>query len=121
MALKLEIGKTYVDGEGERYKIVTDAFKGYGTDKTFLGICLTGPGHNVYNSNGEVTHVRTMNLVKEYKEPVVHKRILVWYKISKADGVLVNVFICKDYADNYIRMYNATELKREEITYTEKE
>lgn len=79
--LKLEVGKIYTTEEGALYKIVTDKYKGYSPlsdSNPFLGVCLTGPGCIAFPGNGHSGG--SFRLVKEYKEPVVHKKVVFWVK-----------------------------------------
>jgi hypothetical protein len=81
MTFKLEVGKTYVDDGGFKVRIVcVDRASPISPGPPIVGLRLndnmvevvefyTAAGHGLYGRN----------LVKEYKEPVIHRRKVFWY------------------------------------------
>lgn len=121
--LKLEVGKTYISTIGNNYKIVADNCKEL--LNPFFGIQLKNGKvvcHNQFRPDG-VSHHGYETLVKEWKEPVVHKRIICWYR-KKSDYVQESYpFICVGKTEEAVRYYcaayNFQVLKLETIEYME--
>ena len=117
MTLKLEIDKIYFRKDGGKVKIIYKV-----DDNLFVGQRVEWPntisGYSLAGVKQGWSDTASPTLVKEYKEPVVHNRILLWYK-DLYGNVLCTLFLNKEYADNFSGIIGHKELKREEVTYTE--
>lgn len=84
--LKLEVGKTYISQVGNKIKILAATTSGH-----FVGEMLYldsyYPRVAVYKENGNNLSLGLANLSHEYKEPIVHKRDVVWYLLPESDKI----------------------------------
>lgn len=82
--LKLEVGKTYVSQSGNKVKILAVTTSGH-----FVGELLNSYPCNIltYKENGDNFDPGRANLSHEYKEPIVHKRDVVWYLLPESDKI----------------------------------
>ena len=79
--MQLEIGKTYTDGFGQKVKIVHAS----SNVQAYLGVMLPHEVSYWYYPDGVAldenrTKIGKTALGAEYREPVVHKAIVVWFK-----------------------------------------
>lgn len=106
MSLKFEVGKTYVDRDGKKIEIVYKS--PYDERARYLGV-YSNVDNSIKLSSWYLEE--DQRIVKEYKNPVVHKRELIWWKTQ--DGrVLSGVYPVGQ------KLYGI-ELKRETIEYVE--
>lgn len=98
MSLKIEVGKTYVDGKGAKVRVVATDRKAlaYHKGMPVLGLREENNGEAVYHytADGLYTYktdsiTYPYRLVKEYVPPVTHKVDVVWYKTR--DGEIDSV------------------------------
>ncbi len=121
--LKLEVGKTYVDGNGRKTRIVAirEAKPSYAN---YIG--LTKGTTTVPTAASDVeyptffkedgTSFEQPSLVKEYKEPVVHRRDIVWFKFYDTGEIRTITF---PVGGGFNPMSGLTELHRQTIEYIE--
>lgn len=118
MTLKLEIGKTYLTSNGGKVKIVSDEYRTpWNMAFKYIGVYLApDSGSNHFKDDGYCTN--GIKIVKEYHEPVVHRRDIVWWKNEGSEHIEVSIMTAgaKAWWGGPI-----TELKRETVEYEEKE
>ena len=105
--LSLEIGKTYLTSSGTKVKILCTTSRGW-----FVGE-YEQEGLNQWLGDGHPKSINQHPLVKEYKEPVVHKRDIVWYRYH---GEMHPVVL---KAGGAFPFSNTHELHRQTVEYTE--
>lgn len=129
MTIKLDkssVGKCYVDQKGvvrkilaynyysyneERYKFVTMV---YDPKRNQVSLSFEEGWQNV-NEDGR-SPAGAVNLVKEYKEPVVHKKDFIWYKDQYGEVL----YVVKEIGQLLVDGRNK-ELKRQTVEYIEEE
>lgn len=120
--VKLELGKTYVLVSGKKATCVAIDIEGVSRDGTGKEWAyrlkkqeFTGAPYYWYRENGQTTSkVHLDHVVKEYKEPVIHRRDILWYKDSLG-GIFCTV-VSRDYVvpAPYVELSRtATEYKQE--------
>ena len=119
MTFKLEVGKTYVDGKGAKYKIVACAPEFMAE---YVGRCTSGDIQAFYE-DGKYEYYEMFpeefNLIAEHKEPVVHEAWVVWF--NAGDGMYIDVDF--EYQGLKVGDWHDTHgkvRKVEKITYEEK-
>ena len=121
--LKLEVGKTYEFWGAQDYVIQKVRIIGH-DGKWLVGVRNDAPG-NYFSYTGDGKPYGwgpAFALIREYIEPVVHTREVIWYNnvsLSPASGPHC---VMKDGAElaRFIRQAYIRILKRETVTYTEK-
>lgn len=121
--LVLEVGKTYKTNGGRKVQIVHYSHGKKGGP--YLGVLertANDEDRSVWlGSNGSYfnsSHQFAWNVTKEYKEPIVHKRDVVWLK--RTVGKEINLWFGHVGTINFSTDI-WTEVKRETVTYTEPE
>lgn len=117
--LKVEVGKTYLTRDKEKIKIVfkdEDVFAG--KSDLFGGRFLTyeaGGKRRGWASGSKYT------IVKEYVEPVIHRRVVCWYSVvSTPQFVLCTTFRNKEEMVHWAQTTSSYVVHHiEEITYVE--
>jgi len=115
--LKLELGKQYLNRDGKKVLIVCQDIE----NNSFTGKVqeFTGNPYFAYSSDGyALGGAARYNIIKEYKEPVVHKRDMIFYKsIVTGQITTVDMPVGRDY---FNRNSNFKEVYRHTVEYVEK-
>lgn len=124
MAIKLEVGKTYVNKRGEEVSIVgTSPYdNGY---QIFVGMDKNEESSTYYKDGEYYNGGGYCDLITEHKEPVVYEAWVVW--CTRDDREVWAVTYDRDITktkhiinDSVLCKHNPTKvLKIEKITYTE--
>jgi hypothetical protein len=123
--MKIEVGKTYLDGNSNKILIVSDKsnFVYNRTKQPFVGVYIGNstrqPG--AFDANGyyfDVGDINLFNLVKEWKEPVVHKRDVIWYEFI-GGGFEVAVAKVGEVGFGYVNNRSYKEVKRQTVEFNE--
>lgn len=117
--LKLEVGKTYLTHKGIKYQCVSIKHPGAAHDDPYCCTVLNckQKGLNYTDINGLVSINHDLDLVKEYKEPKIHKRDIVWW-CNNSDRAIYSSIIEVGKRLNFGAL-DAKELHRETVSYTE--
>lgn len=122
--MKLEVGKTYKDASGRKVQIVyytkplKDPYYDRSRSESYLGV-VKGPEISYWyypdgvHFNSSMTSVH--NLLKEWSEPIVHKRDVLWVRSSTGFIYCTLVHIGSELP------LSERELHRQTVTYTEPE
>jgi hypothetical protein len=115
LMLKLEVGKTYVDRLNRKVEIIYNNYKG--TANRYIGVQKSSSDVILfYKETGEWTrHESECDLVKEYVEPVIHRRDIIWYRATTGEVCVVMKMV-----GDHLVVKAHTELHRQTVEYTEK-
>lgn len=113
--LKIELGKTYLDGLGRKVRIIcVDAAGGL----PVIGLVAESTGCDFtarYKLDGGHVISGCHSLTREYKEPIVHKRDVVWGRSLATGLISVRITSCGEA----LPPYGALEVRRQTVEYTE--
>lgn len=118
--LQLEVGKTYVNEGGHKVKIVLRDDETFGACSRFPFVGKHDGGYLIeYSPSGDTRYTTHTKLVKEYREPVTHKRYVAWYQDSLGNIDTTGQYSTSERAEFYGSNGSSRKLlKVEELSVT---
>lgn len=126
MTLKLEVGKTYVDGYDDKVTVasIIDGYCLCEDDRGFYWFTTDGKALSPANERPETSDINSddgCHLVAEYKEPVVHEWFVGVYETSLCELDVTKLYKTKAEVHHEIKMQSGWLRSVEKITFKERQ